>query len=435
MRKAFFSNMNRLVIIGNGFDRAHNLPTLYSHFIDDLWIEIVENSESHQGLVYLDNRTYDITPIKKDCNFKKLVENIEFYCEHSRKKYSQLTWNIKDLHFYAINLDSIEIKEILYFNNDFFKTITSEHIENWVDIENLYYKELKKIVKDKGNDHTKSEDFWIKERKRKVKKLNDEFDSIKILFEKYLKEKVFNIFNFSEYPDLLSNQLKFPNKIKPISFIEESKEMELFLNEFPSSFKDGIKNQFVYRGDELIKDCKVTFLSFNYTPTIDNYISILNHWGIETEIIHIHGFVGDLNNKINFGFGDEMDDDYKMIENINDNEYLRNFKSFQYLHTSNYKRLLNLIDSNHFQVYIMGHSCGLSDRTLLNTIFEHGYCLSIKIFYHEIKDEDDNLIKDNYTEITQNISRHFDDKKLMREKIVNKTLCQPLPQIQLPKKE
>ncbi|MEN9908524.1 MAG: hypothetical protein RLZZ540_1673 [Bacteroidota bacterium] len=41
---------------------------------------------------------------------------------------------------------------------------------------------------------------------------------------------------------------------------------------------------------------------------------------------------------------------------------------------------------------------------------------------------------DNYTEIIQNISRHFNKKKLMREKIVNKTLCQPLPQIQLPKK-
>ena len=44
-------------------------------------------------------------------------------------------------------------------------------------------------------------------------------------------------------------------------------------------------------------------------------------------------------------------------------------------------------------------------------------------------------IKDNYTEIIQNISRHFNKKKLMREKIVNKTLCKPLPQIQLPKKQ
>jgi Bacteriophage abortive infection AbiH len=29
--------MNRLVIIGNGFDKAHGLPTSYSDFIDAFW--------------------------------------------------------------------------------------------------------------------------------------------------------------------------------------------------------------------------------------------------------------------------------------------------------------------------------------------------------------------------------------------------------------
>ena len=137
-----------------------------------------------------------------------------------------------------------------------------------------------------------------------------------------------------------------------------------------------------------------------------------------------------MSNLVNFGFGDEMDDDYKRIENLDDNEYLKNFKSFQYLQNSNYKKLLDFIDGNKFQVIIMGHSCGLSDRTLLNTIFEHTNCRSIKVFYHR---KDDG--SDNYTEMIQNISRHFKDKKMMREKIVNKTLCKPMPQIQLPLKK
>ncbi len=71
----------------------------------------------------------------------------------------------------------------------------------------------------------------------------------------------------------------------------------------------------------------------------------------------------------------------------------------------------------------MGHSCGLSDRTLLNTIFEHKNCRSIKIFFHKKEDG-----TDNYTDIIQNISRHFNDKKLMRAKVVNKSLCSPFPQ-------
>ena len=77
----------------------------------------------------------------------------------------------------------------------------------------------------------------------------------------------------------------------------------------------------------------------------------------------------------------------------------------------------------------MGHSCGLSDRTMLNTIFENPNCISIKVFYHLKEDG-----TDNYTEMIQNISRHFNKKKLMREKIVNKSLCQSMPQIKLPLK-
>ena len=141
-----------------------------------------------------------------------------------------------------------------------------------------------------------------------------------------------------------------------------------------------------------------------------------------TKLIHIHGKIGDSNNKINFGFGDEMDDHYKLIENKDDNEYLKNIKSFQYLQNSNYKDMLDFLERSKFQIYIMGHSCGLSDRILLNKLFEHHNCRSIKVFYY--KDGD----RDNFTEIVQNISRHFDKKEMMRERIVNKLLCKPLEQ-------
>ena len=45
MRKAFL-DMNRLVIIGNGFDLAHGLPTSYKHFIDDYWKTICDTKGS-----------------------------------------------------------------------------------------------------------------------------------------------------------------------------------------------------------------------------------------------------------------------------------------------------------------------------------------------------------------------------------------------------
>jgi hypothetical protein len=83
----------------------------------------------------------------------------------------------------------------------------------------------------------------------------------------------------------------------------------------------------------------------------------------------------------------------------------------------------------------MGSSCGLSDRTLLNTIFENINCRSIKVFYYQWKNKDTNEINDNFTELTQNISRHFNDKKLMRSKIVHKKPDQIMPEIKLSKKE
>ena len=71
----------------------------------------------------------------------------------------------------------------------------------------------------------------------------------------------------------------------------------------------------------------------------------------------------------------------------------------------------------------MGHSCGNSDRTLMNTLFEHKNCASIKPFYYQNKDSED-----NYLDIVQNISRNFTDMKLMRDRVVNKEFCEPLPQ-------
>jgi hypothetical protein len=69
----------------------------------------------------------------------------------------------------------------------------------------------------------------------------------------------------------------------------------------------------------------------------------------------------------------------------------------------------------------MGHSCGVSDRILLKSIFEHEHCQRIKIFYYQ-----KSKIVNDFTEKTQEISRHFSDKKKMREQIINFQDCVPL---------
>ncbi|KAA6438729.1 hypothetical protein FEM33_18040 [Dyadobacter flavalbus] len=60
---------------------------------------------------------------------------------------------------------------------------------------------------------------------------------------------------------------------------------------------------------------------------------------------------------------------------------------------------------------IYGHSCSNTDRTLLNTLFEHPNCISIQPF----------LRKPESASIYTNIYRCFKDKALMRKRVVDAT--------------
>jgi hypothetical protein len=193
--------------------------------------------------------------------------------------------------------------------------------------------------------------------------------------------------------------------------------------------------------DLLILPENVLLLNFNYTNTenkylIENYFinkseGYKREFKINQKTIHIHGELNNLKNPMIFGYGDELDEDYKQILKKNDNRLLENVKSVKYGETYNYKRLLNFIESANYQVFVMGHSCGNSDRTLLNKLFEHKNCHSIKIFYHEWKAKDKDgkdVIKDDFSDIYRNIIRNFTDFADLREKVVDKTHSIPLPQ-------
>ena len=230
--------------------------------------------------------------------------------------------------------------------------------------------------------------------------------------------------NQKQFLELIVSKWKKENGINSISEDAASDFVTYWGNdEREAKFIEDIKN-----GDK--KVCEVfslpertLLLNFNYTKTADLYVS--SDSGIPVN--HIHGELDDEHNPVIFGYGDELDEDYKTISNLNDNSYLTNIKSIRYLETDNYRQLLRFIGSAPYQIYIMGHSCGNSDRTLLNTLFEHKNCVSIKPYYFEWTDEEGNQ-GDNYIEIIQNISRNFNSMQLMRDRVVNKSYCQPLPQ-------
>lgn len=165
---------------------------------------------------------------------------------------------------------------------------------------------------------------------------------------------------------------------------------------------------------------RILFINFNYTETMKFYLSYL---GNNIIINHIHGKLTDSKHPLIFGYGDETDSHYEEIERLDNNEFLKFMKSFGYARTSDLQNVISFINAGEYETYIMGHSCGLSDRVLLKDIFENIYCKKINIFYYE-QDQQSN----DYTTKYMDISRHFslDKKSIMRVKIVPFEHSQPL---------
>lgn len=194
-----------------------------------------------------------------------------------------------------------------------------------------------------------------------------------------------------------------------ISEIISSKiqESHLSINYLKSTSKGSLMASDISPSNTLILD-------FNYTQVIKK------HEITRFKYINIHGVLNSVSNPIIFGFGDELDENYAILEKSKVEGCLKNIKSINYLKTKNYRETLNFIEDGFFQVLILGHSCGLTYRTLLNHIFEHNNCAGIRPYYYE-KNE-----YNNYEEIISNITRNFKDKNKLRDRVVNYTFCEAL---------
>ena len=361
-------------MIGNGFDLAHGLKTRYGDFINSFWKNQVKEAQN-----------FNDWKVEKGSFFFKN----EFFKLES-KEYKNYT-------------DIAALKEdISSYENNFLERIEKARvITNWVDLEELYYRDLLNCLKiEKANN-----DAFVAS---PIKKLNEDFESIKANFKLYL-----------EY-----------NIVKEITADKKKDEIDKHIWKELKN-ENGKHIEVPFAG-------KVLFLNFNYTATEKLYTKKKDENSKDdinadiadiNKVIHIHGVVKqegieDEDNPMIFGYGDELAVDFKDIENINRNEFLENAKSIKYLETDNYDKLLDFLNED-FEVFIFGHSCGLSDRTLLNTIFENEHCKKIRPFFYR-----ESSGKDNFSEMTRNISRNFirekNAKSDLRAKVEKKKNCLPL---------
>lgn len=417
--------MNRIIIVGNGFDLAHQLATKYEDFINWYWDEWGHSLATSMNRNLTDGL----------CSFR-LKDNV-FYAGWA------LVWG----YHYGISPKQYSLRYLVehvksdpkvcnfemhsHFFTEICKTIEEK---GWVDIEAEYYRMLNSVYLSSPE------------------KLNNEFAILRTKLIEYLtsiQDSNINdsIVNQATRDCMMSpfcaNEISIEGRAKWNEFLKcriededlldiiklygesEARKRVRQVSEFKKAQRKQIDNMGIgsINGNELpsamLYPDRIMLLNFNYTKTADMYMPVDEY---HFPVNHIHGHLDNPDSVI-FGYGDELDNKYREISSLNNNELLKNIKSIRYLEDVNYRNVLEFVESAPYQIYIMGHSCGTSDRTLLNTLFEHPNCVSIKPFYYQ-NDEG----QDNYIEIVQNISRNFSNAQKMRDRVVNKTFCQPLPQ-------
>ncbi len=435
--------MNRIVLIGNGFDKAHGLHTGYEDFIYWYWKNRILSLYKEKSNVSIDpfckltiqDNTWDLfvwynNLYLKNTEGKEIYNYLKSDKAHYKFEYSPLFERIHK---------SIETKKWVDIENEYYELLTKYSLEVDDEIKVIDLNEQLHFLQDRLVEYlTEINKIEVKP----IKGIESAIYSIiypqdvSIGSTNALKDHIEAGMALSdEYWKVKLVQYGCSDSSEAINRIHEYRDKHVGIPLWINKSIRCLKNSMGYK-ENTIKDfldmasCPISLylpnnimlLNFNYTNTADLYCrpkEILRIYNL-TPINHIHGEVSRPESVI-FGYGDEMDDKYKELVKKNNNQCLGNIKSIKYLESDNYRRVLSFIESEPYQILIMGHSCGNSDRTLLNTLFEHDNCVSIKPYYY-INDEG----KDNYIDIVQNISRNFNDMKLMRDRVVNKLYCEPL---------
>lgn len=397
--------MNRIVIIGNGFDIAHGLLTGYLDFIE--WLK-------KEYIIILTSR--DIDRINSHPIFRFPYHLIS---KGSPLRKKNEAW-ILDILDSVNNWDDIRLNKKIFlqpykesqgyldlpigYKNSLFEYSTEKSgSPSWGGFENDYKDLLIQLIEKRNlvDTNTVPRDY-------KIENLNLDLRQIIDLFYDYLKTQVkipttFNAEIVSRlYGSARTKWRTAGGKIQKygqISAIEqEDKSNDL---------------------DHIL------FLNFNYTSTLENYLRKSSNWhqlkqfaqiNVDdskpiTSIRYIHGDLDDNDSaSLIFGYGNELDENQPILETLDD-EFLKHIKSVLYTRSPYYRELIDFAEADKFDIVIYGHSCSNTDRTLLNTLFEHENCVSIQPFLHD----------PNNTSIYTNIYRCFKDKKLMRSRVVDQT--------------
>lgn len=382
-----------ILVIGNGFDLAHGLPTTYADFMG--FIEYFN--------IFYDSDAININRTKYAEDFKKLNEKVQQYLL-SEKVTDRKGVLVKEL--YSISSKNIWIKH-------FKKCIDNNMLkgDNWIDFEC----EILEVVKS-----LECLQNGVKESLKTHKKIKDVVNDIQLLnrgkeFVEFMNENKVGIvqsdFNYSDFCndiakkaiDSLNNELN-----------ELIRCLEIYLEDVVGTIN--IEKQL----------CDITeiksidkLISFNYTDTFNKKYS--RYQGVEAD--YIHGRVnisrGIENNNMVLGI-DEYLQGNKKREELDFIQFKKYFQRIYKKTGCKYKHWLanakkiqtqmypNGMDRNSpsgyvNNIYIYGHSLDVTDKDILRELILFPNT-QVNIFYYN---------KDDYAQKIRNMVALIDQDELI----------------------
>src|SRR5258708_7696945 len=255
--------MNRLVLIGNGFDLAHGLKTSYKDFIHWYMHNCFERAS--------DKRGYEDELIKITLtgyvfrNDKARFQWVESYLSN----FADDDWQVASIFGGSENRNAIQ-----YYNVDFTSDLLKLLLVNsssakWVDIEGIFYEQMILILDSRGNNQAKE---------IALQKLNESMRSIIDELQRYL------------------SGINPPHKIASYDDIIYSRVDAKDIQSKPIKIRTAYNRPF-----ETSQPKEILILDFNYTDTTSGYLSKPSCKSPTT--ISVHGQLNNLDNPIIFGFG------------------------------------------------------------------------------------------------------------------------------------
>ena len=342
-----------ILIIGNGFDLAHKLPTKYTDFLDFLENVRILKEEMPQNLEQLSD---------------KIDENLRQYLFNSNS--SRLDINSKHQNYitemYELSKDNLWIT---WFNQE--RKLNKTLGKYWIDFEAEISKVIQKI------ESTLLELSPIEE-------CIDNYNELRFELNKY---PIFNLFINKIYDIDKSDEINMERITEKLH-----NDLNKLIRCFEIYLEDFVKNIDISQLSLDIYNLNVDkILTFNYTNTYQKL------YYTDVDCDHIHG-KADINNNIEsdnmvLGIDDYLNEDEKFT-NTNFIEFKKYYQRLIKGTNCDYKKLIDEINQTKsftkHNVYIFGHSLASTDRDVLLDFIENEKTI-ITIYYNNSNQYSDQI--------------------------------------------